>query len=131
MRHGEARVPGLRAGGLGGALLFALLALAAPGRADTGGKPADGGLTPVRLQLKWRHQFQFAGYYAAEAKGYFAREGLAVTFLESWPGLTPSEQLFTGAADMPWTPRPSCSCAMLASRSSPWRPSSSTRPRSS
>src|SRR5689334_20786283 len=24
---------------------------------------------PVRLQLKWRHQFQFAGFYAALEKG--------------------------------------------------------------
>lgn len=32
----------------------------------------------VSLQLKWRHQFQFAGYYAAIDKGYYAAEGLKV-----------------------------------------------------
>jgi len=32
----------------------------------------------IVLQLRWRHQFQFAGYYAAQAKGYFAAEGLNV-----------------------------------------------------
>ena len=31
----------------------------------------------VTLQLKWFHQFQFAGYYAAVEKGFYADEGLA------------------------------------------------------
>ncbi len=33
----------------------------------------------ITIQLKWLHQFQFAGYYAAKEKGYFAEEGLDVT----------------------------------------------------
>lgn len=36
-------------------------------------------LEPVSLQLKWLHQFQFAGYYAAKIKGFYAEEGLDVT----------------------------------------------------
>jgi diguanylate cyclase (GGDEF)-like protein/PAS domain S-box-containing protein len=36
-------------------------------------------LEPVSLQLKWLHQFQFAGYYAALEKGFYADEGLDVT----------------------------------------------------
>jgi hypothetical protein len=32
----------------------------------------------VTLQLKWFHQFQFAGYYAAKDKGFYAAEGLDV-----------------------------------------------------
>jgi len=32
----------------------------------------------VILQLKWKHQFQFAGYYAALHKGYYKEEGLDV-----------------------------------------------------
>jgi hypothetical protein len=31
----------------------------------------SGALDEVTLQHKWRHQFQFAGYYAANAKGYY------------------------------------------------------------
>jgi hypothetical protein len=27
-------------------------------------------LEPVTLQLKWKHQFQFAGYYAALEQGW-------------------------------------------------------------
>ncbi len=36
----------------------------------------------VRLQLKWHHQFQFAGYYAAQIKGFYAQEGLDVSIIE-------------------------------------------------
>lgn len=32
----------------------------------------------ISLQLKWHHQFQFAGYYAALEKGFFRDEGLEV-----------------------------------------------------
>ena len=32
----------------------------------------------VVLQLKWEHEFQFAGYYAALWQGYYEREGLEV-----------------------------------------------------
>jgi NitT/TauT family transport system substrate-binding protein len=39
-------------------------------------------LTPVTMQLNWTHANSFAGYYAADQKGYYAAEGLAVTFLE-------------------------------------------------
>ena len=37
-----------------------------------------GAAEKVSLQLKWFHQFQFAGYYAAKAQGYYAEEGLEV-----------------------------------------------------
>lgn len=39
---------------------------------------ASDGLTAVSLQLQWHHQFQFAGYYAAAEKGYYAEQGLLV-----------------------------------------------------
>ncbi len=32
----------------------------------------------LTLQLPWHHQFQFAGYYMAEAKGFFRQQGLEV-----------------------------------------------------
>ncbi len=36
----------------------------------------------VSLELKWYHQFQFAGYYAADIKGFYAEEGLHVNIIE-------------------------------------------------
>ena len=45
--------------------------------------PAKGGQSPdeVTVQLKWVHQAQFAGFYAAEAQGYYAEENIAVTLV--------------------------------------------------
>ena len=37
---------------------------------------------PVTIQLRWFHQFQFAGYYAAIEKGFYADEGLQVSLRE-------------------------------------------------
>lgn len=40
----------------------------------------------VTVQLKWLHQAQFAGFYVAQAKGYYAGENLKVNFLQGGPG---------------------------------------------
>lgn len=37
----------------------------------------------IVLQLKWKHQFQFAGYYAALHKGYYKKAGLNVVLKEA------------------------------------------------
>jgi PAS domain S-box-containing protein len=52
----------------------------------------------VTLQLKWRHQFQFAGYYAAQAKGFFRDEGLEVTIREGGPDRPPVATVLSGQA---------------------------------
>ncbi|TGL07252.1 sensor histidine kinase [Leptospira bouyouniensis] len=41
----------------------------------------------VTLHLKWFHQFQFAGYYAAYEKGFYKDVGLDVELLESTVGI--------------------------------------------
>lgn len=56
-------------------LLFGLLLAGGPALAEP--------LEKVRLQLKWYHQFQFAGYYAAQAKGFYRDEGLDVEIVEA------------------------------------------------
>jgi ABC-type nitrate/sulfonate/bicarbonate transport system substrate-binding protein len=52
----------------------------------------------VTLQLKWKHQFQFAGYYAAIEKGYYRELGLDVTLAEAVEGQIPSDAVFEGKA---------------------------------
>ncbi|MES2371894.1 MAG: ABC transporter substrate-binding protein [Bacteroidota bacterium] len=37
--------------------------------------------TNINVQLKWWHQFQFAGYYAAIKHGYYTKAGLNVTLI--------------------------------------------------
>lgn len=50
---------------------------------EAGFARGSGPLQKVSLQLKWRHQFQFAGYYAAIAQGYYRDVGLDVSLLEA------------------------------------------------
>ena len=52
----------------------------------------------VTLQLRWTHGFQFAGYYAALAQGYYDSEGLDVRFLEG-KGRSISKAVMSGEAD--------------------------------
>ena len=55
-------------------------------------------LEPINLQLKWKHQFQFAGYYAAKEKGFYQQAGLDVTIIEAQPGLDPIHEVIAGRA---------------------------------
>ncbi len=72
-----------------GLLVFGILLLMAMGgRADE----------PIVLQLKWYHQFQFAGYYAAEEKGFYKAEGLDVEIREGSPKHPPLETVLSGQA---------------------------------
>ena len=52
------------------------------------------------LQLKWLPQAQFAGYYVAQAKGLYRRQGLMVTIRPGGPTLAPARALASGEADV-------------------------------
>ncbi|MGJ8640042.1 MAG: ABC transporter substrate-binding protein [Opitutaceae bacterium] len=57
------------------------------------------GMEKVSLQLKWLHQFQFAGYYAAIEQGYYQAEGLEVELIEATHSEDPSDSVLDGRAD--------------------------------
>ena len=59
----------------------------------------SGNATPVRLQLKWRHQFQFAGFYTALEKGYYREAGFDVRIIPATPGTDPVETVLKGGAE--------------------------------
>src|SRR5882757_4548291 len=56
-------------------------------------------LDPVSVQLKWKHQFQFAGYYAALDQGFYRAGGLDVTIREGGPGVDVAETVASSKAD--------------------------------
>src|SRR4030088_2688559 len=56
-------------------------------------------LDQVSMQLKWKHQFQFAGYYAALEQGFYRAAGLDVTIREGSPGIDVAETVASGKAD--------------------------------
>jgi PAS domain S-box-containing protein len=53
----------------------------------------------ITLQLPWKHQFEFAGYYAAIAQGFYAQRGLRVELLEYSEGLNVTDEVVSGRAD--------------------------------
>lgn len=56
-------------------------------------------LETVTLQLKWKHQFQFAGYYAAIEKGFYRDAGLDVRLIEADTSTDPAREVVEGHAD--------------------------------
>ena len=59
-------------------------------------------LERVTLQLRWDHQFQFAGYYAALWEGYYADAGIDVDIrsaLENGTILNATEEVTAGRAE--------------------------------
>jgi diguanylate cyclase (GGDEF)-like protein len=81
-----------------GALVALALLLAGTGVRASDAAPAN--TTPLRLQLKWRHQFQFAGFYTALEKGYYRQAGLDVTITPLQPGTDPVDIVLARGADL-------------------------------
>ncbi len=87
------------------------LLLSGCGTADeptTGAPGASGGaLTPVKLQLQWFFQAQFAGYIAAVDQGFYREQGLDVQLLEGGVDIVPQTVLAQGKADyaVAWVPK--------------------------
>jgi diguanylate cyclase (GGDEF)-like protein/PAS domain S-box-containing protein len=54
----------------------------------------------IVLQLKWEHQFQFAGYYAAAVQGYYREAGLEVEIRAKAPSsmMQVDEEVLSGRA---------------------------------
>src|SRR4051794_41952424 len=80
--------------------------------AGAGASTGKASKTKVTLQLKWVTQAQFAGYYAAKAKGYYDEEGLDVNIKIGGPSITPGQVVLgkQGEVGVDWLP------SLLASR---------------
>ena len=82
-------------------LLATLILLACAGMSA-----ADDARHEIRLQLQWTPQTQFAGYYVAQALGFYADEGLAVIILPGGPDAQPVDAVASGDAEfgVTWLP---------------------------
>ncbi|WP_017219714.1 GGDEF domain-containing protein [Moritella dasanensis] len=56
-------------------------------------------LDTVNLDLRWDHQFQFAGYYAALEKGYYQDEGIKVNLRAGSANKNNIDEVISGRAD--------------------------------
>ena len=80
------------------------LALASVALALVGGVAAAA--DSITLQLKWVTQAQFAGYYVAKDKGFYAEEDLDVEINPGGPDIAPPQVIAGGGADVivDWMP---------------------------
>lgn len=69
-------------------VVFATLVLTLPSLA----------LEKVILQLQWKHQFEFAGFYAAKEKGFYKDAGLDVSFIEFNEHIDITDEVLNGKA---------------------------------
>jgi NitT/TauT family transport system substrate-binding protein len=101
MKHGRYWVGGLAALATAAAVWAAVGTAGAAPRQHHAQK-----LTKVTLQLKWVAQAQFAGYYAAAAKGYYRQMGLDVTIKPGGPDIIPETVVAGGQAQfgLDWLP---------------------------
>jgi NitT/TauT family transport system substrate-binding protein len=89
---------------LGAAGVAVIASLAVAGFATAGGSSEQ--LTKVTLQSKWVVQAQFAGYYAAQAKGFYKQAGLDVNIKAGGPNIVPEQVVLGGGAEfgIDWLP---------------------------
>ena len=89
---------------LAAAALVAVAGFAVAGMATAGGSSQE--LTKVTLQSKWVVQSQFAGYYAAQAKGFYKKAGLDVDIKVGGPNIIPEQVVLGGQAEfgIDWMP---------------------------
>ena len=99
MKHSRYWVGALAALAIAGGVLAAV-GTAAPS------KHASQKLTKLTFQLKWVTQAQFAGYYAADAKGYYKKAGLDVKIRVGGPDIIPEQVVAGGQAELglDWLP---------------------------
>jgi NitT/TauT family transport system substrate-binding protein len=92
--------------GAAGALVVALSVWAAATAGAGTARSHSAKLTKVTLQLKWVTQAQFAGYYAAAAKGYYKQAGLDVSIKVGGPDIIPEQVVAGGQAQfgLDWLP---------------------------
>src|SRR5512134_2098452 len=93
-----------------GVVVLALVAAACGDDGDGGGGGGGGdcdATDQVSLQLQWFIQAQFAGYFAAQDKGFYADQCLEVEIVEGGVDIVPQQQLADGAVDfaLAWVPK--------------------------
>ncbi|MFN0191250.1 MAG: ABC transporter substrate-binding protein [Aestuariivirga sp.] len=79
------------------------LSLAAAGSAATFAGQRAMAATPLTMQAAWINDAEFAGYFAAIDNGYYAAEGLELTYLSGGPDVIPEGSIIAGKADLALT----------------------------
>ena len=65
-----------------------------------GVRPARAATSSLVMQSAWINDAEFAGYFVAIDKGWYADEGLDLTYLSGGPDVIPESSLLSQKADL-------------------------------
>jgi ABC-type nitrate/sulfonate/bicarbonate transport system substrate-binding protein len=76
--------------------------------------------TPFTMQAAWINDAEFAGYFIAIDEGYYAAEGLDMTYLSGGPDVIPESTIIAGRADLALT-TPDTTIKAIVDQSAPFK----------
>jgi ABC-type nitrate/sulfonate/bicarbonate transport system substrate-binding protein len=76
--------------------------------------------TPLTMQAAWINDAEFAGYFLAMDEGYYATEGLDLTYLSGGPDVIPESTVIAGRADLALT-TPDTTIKAIAEQGAPFK----------
>jgi ABC-type nitrate/sulfonate/bicarbonate transport system substrate-binding protein len=76
--------------------------------------------SPFAMQASWINDAEFAGYFLAMDKGYFAEEGLDISYASGGPDVIPESTIITGRADLTLT-TPDTTIKAIAEQGAPFK----------
>ncbi|MCB1394558.1 MAG: ABC transporter substrate-binding protein [Rhodobacter sp.] len=76
--------------------------------------------SPFAMQAAWINDAEFAGYFLAMDKGYYAEEGLDLTYLSGGPDVIPESTIVAGRADLALT-TPDTTIKAIAEQGAPFK----------
>ena len=76
--------------------------------------------TPFAMQAAWINDAEFLGYFAAIDNGYYAEEGLELTYLPGGPDVIPESSIIAGKADLALT-TPDTTVKAIVEQGAPFR----------
>lgn len=76
--------------------------------------------TPFAMQAAWINDAEFAGYFIAMDQGYYAAEGLDLTYRPGGPDVIPESTIIAGRADLALT-TPDTTIKAIAEQGAPFK----------
>lgn len=76
--------------------------------------------TPFTMQAAWINDAEFAGYFVGIDEGYYASEGLDLTYLSGGPDVIPESTIIAGRADLALT-TPDTTIKAIAEQGAPFK----------
>jgi NitT/TauT family transport system substrate-binding protein len=80
-------------------LVLATLAIAGCGKSESTATTSSSGVTSVKLQLNWKPEPQFGGFYAAQEAGAYAKHNLDVTVQPGGASAPTTDMLGAGTVE--------------------------------